>query len=298
MVDYMYNIGIVGSDNSHAEAFAKIVNIPDKMTGKLLYPDFKVTSIFGLEEERTKEVAKQGKIDFIVEKPEDMIGKVDAVMVVFRHGDLHIKYAIPFIEAGIPTWVDKPFTIKDKDAKKLIEASIKHNTLLTGGSTCKYIYDILMIKNAVENGNRIGKIKSAMLNFPATLENEYGGIYFYGAHLVEMTMTAFGYNPKSVMASENDGNVVAIVKYDSFQVTMNFIPDSKEYYAVVFGENGTMLRELDISGCYQRGFEKFVEMVRTKELPLPLENLYAPVELLNAVVKSYSTKTEIKLKQF
>ena len=141
-------------------------------------------------------------------------------MVVFRHGDLHAKYALPFIEAGIPTWIDKPFAIKNEDAKKVIEASKKHNTLLTGGSTCKYAYDVLNIKNAVENGSRIGKIKSAMLNFPAELTNEYGGLYFYGAHLVEMTLAAFGYNPKSVVATEQNENVVAVLKYDNYQIIM------------------------------------------------------------------------------
>lgn len=291
----MFRIGIIGSDNSHAEAFSQLVNIPDKKTGEYLFPDCKVVGIFGLENERTLQVARDGKIEFIAKKPEDLLGKVDAVMVVFRHGDLHIKYALPFIEAGIPTWIDKPFTIKNEDAKMLIERAKENNTLLTGGSTCKYTYDIMTIKNIVENGSRIGKIKSAAINFPATLENEYGGIYFYGAHLVEMTMAAFGYNPKSVAASENNGSVTATVNYENYQVTMKFIPGSSEYHAILFGENGTILREIDISTCYINGFEQFVDMLRTGKLPMPLEHLYAPVELLNAVVKSYTEKTEVLL---
>lgn len=290
----MFKIGIIGSDNSHAEVFSKLVNLPDS-NGYFQFPDFRVTGIFGLESERTAQVAQDGAIEYIAEKPEYLIGKVDAVMVVFRHGDLHKEYALPFIKAGIPTWIDKPFTIKNKDALELINTAKKNNTLLTGGSTCKYTYDILMVRNAVQKGGRIGKIKSAMLNFPATLENEYGGIYFYGAHLAEMTMAAFGYDAKSVIASEKNGNVVATVKYDNYQVVMNFIPGVREYYAVVFGENGTMMREIDISICYMKGFEEFAGMLRTGKIPIPLDQLYAPVELLNAVVKSYQTGTEVVL---
>lgn len=290
----MFKIGIIGSDNSHAEVFSKLVNLPDS-NGYFQFPDFRVTGIFGLESERTAQVAQDGAIEYIAEKPEYLIGKVDAVMVVFRHGDLHKEYALPFIKAGIPTWIDKPFTIKNEDALELINTAKKNNTLLTGGSTCKYTYDILMVRNAVQKGGRIGKIKSAMLNFPATLENEYGGIYFYGAHLAEMTMAAFGYDAKSVIASEKNGNVVATVKYDNYQVVMNFIPGVREYYAVVFGENGTMMREIDISICYMKGFEEFAGMLRTGKIPIPLDQLYAPVELLNAVVKSYQTGTEVVL---
>lgn len=290
----MYRIGIIGSDNSHAEAFSQLVNLPNA-AGKFEYPDFKVTGIFGLDEARTKQVANDGKIEFIAKKPEDLMGKVDAVMVVFRHGDLHAKYALPFIEAGIPTWIDKPFCIKNDDVKKIIEASKKHKTLVTGGSTCKYAYDVLNIKNAVESWNRIGKVKAAMLNFPAELTNEYGGLYFYGAHLVEMTLAAFGYNPKSVMATEQNENVVAVLKYEKYQVVMNFIPEAKEYYAVVFGEDGTMIREIDIGIVYKLGFDKFAGMLRTGEMPVPYENLYAPVEVLNAIIDSFKSKSEVKI---
>lgn len=291
----MYKIGIIGSDNSHADAFSALVNLPDEKTGEFLYPDCRVTGIFGLDRERTQEVATAGKIDYIAEKPEDLLGKVDAVMVVFRHGDLHAKYALPFIRAGIPTWIDKPFAIKNEDAKSIIEASAKYNTPVTGGSTCKYAYDILNIRNAVEFYNRIGKVKSAMINFPAELVNEYGGLYFYGAHLVEMTLAAFGYNPRSVTASEKNENVVATVKYDNYQVVMNFIPGSREYYAVVFGENGTMIREIDINISYRLGFDKFAEMLRTGKMPIPLKKLYTTVVLLNGVVEAYKTGAEVLL---
>lgn len=291
----MFRIGIIGSDSSHADIFSKLLNIPDPDTGELLFPDFKVTGIFGLDKERTGQVARDGKIGFIAETPGQLIGQVDAVMVVLRHGGIHAEYALPFIEAGIPTWIDKPFAISNENAKKLISAAKERNTLLTGGSTCKYTPDILTAKNEVGKGSRIGRVKTAVLNFPATLENEYGGIYFYGAHLAEMAMMVFGYDAVSVVASENNGLVTAIVKYDRCQITLNFIPGSNEYYAILHGENGTMMREIDINGCYVNGFERFAAMMRSGKLPLPLEALYKPVALLNAIVESYETGDEIYL---
>ena len=291
----MVRIGIVGSDSSHADAFSQLINLPDAKTGEFAFPGFEVSAIFGLDRERTEEVARNGKIPFIAEKPEDMLDKVDAVMVVFRHGGLHLKYALPFIQAQMPTWIDKPFAVSNEDARKLIEAAKVHKTLLTGGSDCKYASDIVTLKNIVENSSRIGKVKTAMLNFPAELTNEYGGLCFYGAHLVEMTMEVFGYNPKSVMASEQNENVVAVVKYDDYQVVMNFIPGASQYHAILFGENGTMTREIDISMIYSAGIEKFTGMIKSGKLPLPLEHLYASVRLLNAVVESYETHTDILL---
>lgn len=289
----MYRVGIIGSDNSHAELFAKLVNLPDEKTGDFSFPDIRVTCIFGLDAERTKQVANRGMIGTIAVTPEEMLDKVDAEMVVFRHGDLHLPYALPFIKEGIPTWIDKPFTIKNDDARLLLEEARRNGTLLTGGSTCKYIPDILDIQNTWKNGSSAGKIYTAVLNFPATLENEYGGICFYGAHLVEMAMAAFGHDVRSVVASEKSGLVTAVLKYDNIQLTLNFIPNSKEYYAVLYGENGITFKKIDIEGCYLKGFTQFAEMLRNRKLPLPFEHIYTPVAVLNAIKESYETGNEI-----
>lgn len=292
----MFKLGIIGSDNTHADAFAKLLNFPDEKTGEFLFPDFKVTSIFGLDKKRTEEVATNGKIDTIVEKPEDMMGKVDAVMVVFRHGDLHMKYALPYIEAGVTTWIDKPFTVKREDALTIFKAAQKHNTLISGGSSLKHVYDVHMIKSAVENGSRIGKVKTAVINYSASLTSEYAGLFFYGPHLSEMTLKAFGYDAKSVFARENNGCITAILQYDKYQITMNFLPESWQSLAILYGDKGVMVREIDITGCYKLEFDRFAELMRTKKPVETYDELYAPVDLLNCIMESLETKKEVEIK--
>lgn len=291
----MLRIGILGSDNSHARAFSRLANLRNEKTGEYEFPDIRVTGIFGLDKEQTESVAKDGHIDFIADKPEDLLGKVDAVMVVFRHGDLHAGYALPFIEAGIPTWIDKPFTIKVSDAKQLIEAAEKKGTILTGGSTCKYAYDVLMLKNTVENDGELGSIVSGALNFPGDSESEYGGLFFYGPHMAEMLMTIFGYDVKSVITSVNNGVVIAIAKYDKYQVVLNFTKDCPKHFGIIYGTNKTVVREIDISVIYKLGFEKFAEVLRGDKKPLAMEKLLAPTVLLNAICKSIEDGREIFL---
>lgn len=292
----MFNVGIIGSDNSHALAFSKLANIPDEKTGEYAFPDIRITSIYGFDKEQTEKVAREGQIKFIAEKPEDLIDKVDAVMVVFRHGDLHAEYALPFIEAGIPTWIDKPFTIKIDEAKKLVEAAEKHNTLLTGGSTCKYAYDVLMLKNSVENSGA-GNVLSGVLNFPGDLSSEYGGLFFYGGHMAEMLMTIFGYDVKSVTTTVKNENVIATARYDKYDIVLNFAKNCHQYLGIIYGDKKVIVREIDISIIYKLGFAKFVEMLRTGKRPLPLEQLVAPTVLLNAIVKSVETGKEVFLSE-
>lgn len=294
----MVRIGIIGSDNSHAVAFSKLFNTEE---GRDLAPaDHKVVAIYGTDDARNKEVAELGRIDYIADKPEDMMGKVDAVMVVWRHGDLHAPHALPFIEAGIPTWVDKPFAIKVEDAKAMIDAARRNNTPLTGGSTIKHALDTQAIKAVVnaEGGRSIKPLVAGTINYYAALENEYGGLYFYGSHLAEMTMSIFGYDARSVVATENAGNVAAVVKYDGFHVVMNFLEKARGgNYVLAFGEKGTILREMDHTTTYRQGMVNFLEMLRTGSAPFPLEHLLLPVVLLQAVTRSMAEKREVALSE-
>ncbi len=294
----MVRIGIVGSDNSHAVAFSKLFNLPQPGQEDIAPADFKVVALYGTDPARNQEVAELGAIETIVDKPEDMLGLVDAVMVVWRHGDLHASHALPFINAGIPTWVDKPFAIKVEDAKAMIEAAERKGTPLTGGSTVKHAMDTQAAKARIqaEGGRSIKPIIAGTINYYAALENEYGGLYFYGSHLAEMTMNLFGFDAKSVLATENAGNVAAIVKYDGFHVVMNFLEKAQNNsYVLAFGEKGTVVREFDHTTTYQMGVANFVKMITTGKAPFPLENLLMPVALLQAVDKSMTEKREVAL---
>jgi len=290
-------IGIIGSDSTHAEAFAKLFNIPDAKTDKFNFPGYRVSAIYGVDPERTKRFADSGKIEQIVEKPEDMLGTVDAVMVVLRHGDLHAEHSLPFIQAGIPVWIDKPFTISCQDARLLINEASARNALLTGGSSVRFAYDILLLKNIVENGSEeIGRINSGILGMPASLSSEYGGIHFYGSHLAESAMEVFGFDPVSVYASENNGSVVAIVSYEKYHAILNFA--YSKWYGVISGDKGTVYRPIDLAYSYKNSIAAFVNMMETKEIPIPFEHLYRPVALLNAVMKSLETGRKVEFAEF
>jgi predicted dehydrogenase len=68
----MLKIGILGSDNSHADRFSEILNREDHPS-YLPNSGAQVVAIWGQEAERTQQVAQNGKIATIVENPEAMI---------------------------------------------------------------------------------------------------------------------------------------------------------------------------------------------------------------------------------
>lgn len=292
----MFRIGILGSDNSHALMFAKLCNIPDE-NGEYLYDDVRVTAIYGFDDdpEHTKKVADEGGIEFIAHSPENFYGTVDAVMVVYRQGSLHVPHILPFIEKGYPVWIDKPIAESITDINILRESVEKNNALITGGSNIKYNYEILTLKNKISNGS-LGDVNGGYMNFPADLMSEYGGIFFYGSHLCEMCLSVFGYDVKSVYAvSAEPTNTIVTVRYTDKLVALNFNGKTSKYFMTVHGAKNSVTLELDISVIYRLGFDQFVWMLRTKRMPLTFANLVTPVYMLHAIKKSLNEGVEVEM---
>ena len=68
----------------------------------------RVTHIWTDDPADAPKVAAASLIENIVARPEDVIRHVDAVIIATDDGDDHVRRVAPFIEAGLPVFVDKP----------------------------------------------------------------------------------------------------------------------------------------------------------------------------------------------
>lgn len=276
-------IGILGTDNSHSAAFSQLLNVKGH---KPNIPGAKVVALFGLDDKINKERAEEGNVPTIVDKPRDMIGMVDAVIVDFRHGDLHYKYARPFIEAGIPTFIDKPMSIKVSHARKLVELARKKHTPITSFSTVRLGPPVEKMKKAMA---KIGKVRAGIVTGPGSAKSEYAGVFFYGVHCVELMLEAFGNRVQSVRAAEYDGSVIATVGFRSgLVVTLNIIDGARPPFdAIAFGAKGVAQYErADSFGGYYYGMKIILEMIKTGKPPIPYNDLVLSVRILDAVQRS------------
>ena len=66
----MLNIGIVGAENSHTAAIAKVLNVEKRVRG------VRVTHVWGETKAFEEAAAEAGQIPHIVKRPEDLIGEV------------------------------------------------------------------------------------------------------------------------------------------------------------------------------------------------------------------------------
>src|SRR5438105_270597 len=76
--------------------------------GSVGIPEAKVTHVWTDDPREASSVAIAAQIQHVIKRPEDAIGQVDAVMIATDDGADHVRRARPFVEAGLPVFIDKP----------------------------------------------------------------------------------------------------------------------------------------------------------------------------------------------
>lgn len=286
----MIRIGIVGSDNSHALAFAKLANI-DKALGDRCA----VVGIWGADSAQAESVATEAKIAKVVERPEAMIGEVDVAVVVDRHGDLHAAHALPYLEKGIPVFVDKPFAIDLDDCRRMLDAANQSGAALTSFSALRYAPAVESLAGELPE---LGAIKAAHFAGPCDFASEYGGPFFYATHVVEMALRLVGDDIATVCAKRNGASVVALVSWKNGAIgSFSLLGDAAyHFHATLFGANGMAAREILGGGpTYANTLEQIVILAETGERPLTDAQLLRPIEIVHATETSLASGQAISL---
>lgn len=85
--------------------------------GSVGLPGVRVTHLWTDDPAEAPAVAAAALIPQVVARPEDVIGAVDAVLIATDDGFDHVRRARPFVEAGLPVFVDKPLALTVEDLR-------------------------------------------------------------------------------------------------------------------------------------------------------------------------------------
>lgn len=281
-------LGIVGAENSHTAAIAKLMNVEKAIRG------FSVTHVWGETGAFAKAAAEAGHIPDIVKKPEDMIGQVDCIMIDHRHGKNHVPAAIKFVEAKLPVFVDKPLSDSLASAKKLLALRAKKKVAVTTMSALPHQDSTAKVRKALK---KLGDVKSVNLCGPGDYKSKYGGIFFYGIHQVGLMTSLFGTDPKSVSVVKNGGSCTAVVGYDcELTVTMHFSTAIHGFSISAAGTGGTLHEPLVFdANPYLKSTRTFTRMFKTGKEPYSDAEMLAPIAVLDAMQKSLTTGKPVKI---
>jgi len=271
-------IGIIGAENSHTRGYGKMFNIDKR------FPGVEVKYVWGETEEFAKDAVKRGGIPNMVKDPNEMLGKIDALIVDHRHAKYHLEPAIPFVEKGIPTFIDKPFCYRTQEGLEFLRLAREKGTPVSSYSSLAYSLGARDMKKQIEE---MDKIKQVVRFGPVDIESQYGGIFFYGVHTVQPVLNIFGDDIEKVRVSRNGKSATASLAYQNgLMVTLIFV-DAYGWKTLV--EQGGELVELE-SRVEEPDppihYADMVEMFKTGKEPRDHQEILNCVTVLEALERS------------
>lgn len=82
-------------------------------------PGANVTHVWTQDTCLSQRVAQAACIPNVVERPEQMIGAVDAILLARDDAEAHFELAAPFLRAGLPVYIDKPVALSLPELDRL-----------------------------------------------------------------------------------------------------------------------------------------------------------------------------------
>ena len=281
----MKKIAILGCENSHANAFLKLIKENEK------YADIKVAGVFSEDVQASQKLKDQFGVD-VMENYDSLCGQLDGVVITARDGANHYKYAKPYISDKIPMFVDKPITVDEKEAVEFMKSLKENGISVCGGSVCVFYDGVLNMKKLVESTPK-EELLGGVLRAPVDMENEYGGFFFYSQHLVSMMTEIFGYLPESVFARKNHKCVDVLVNYGDFNVTLNYCNKNYNYYVGVSTKEDFVIEKTSHApDSFELEFDEFAELLNGKNQPRSYSDFIAPVFILCAIYRSLESGRE------
>lgn len=243
-------------------------------------PGARVTHIWCRERNISESIASSSGIDTVVDELVDMVGQVDAVILGRDDPENHVAMARPFIEAGIPIFIDKPLAYSREDLEWFAEQYRKGRFIMSC-SSMRYA-----------NECRIAKQELSALG-PIELVTAVGKKDWkkYGIHLLEAVFAVLD-DPQPESAQhigELDREIVHVRLTNGTDITLHlFNPISGTFQLSFFGQQGW--KTVDIRNSYSMFRDNLIEFVRSVEAGKPRLDFEKTHQLINVIIAANESR--------
>lgn len=186
-------IGILGAGgiatDRHIPAFLQV-------------PEAEVTAVSDVNMERAKEVADTFSIPHVCETLDDMLGKVDALLIATPN-KFHAPAAIQALNAGVHVMCEKPMALNTKECAAMIEAAESSGKLLYIAYHWRFVKEARAAKRLIDSGAigdplviRIQMMRRRKVPGWGVFTNRDlqggGALIDYGCHFLDLAMWLTG----------------------------------------------------------------------------------------------------------
>jgi predicted dehydrogenase len=278
--------GIINGYNPEAMAQCPYPAIPAYLGRQPLetvrIPGARVTHIWTDDPADAPRVAAASLIEHVVAKPEAVIGNVDAVIIATDDGTDHVRRARPFIEAGLPVFIDKPMATTLPDLQQLVQWRRAGKIIL---STSGMRYAPEMQLTDAQHAH-LGDLRWITSFTCKTWER-------YGIHALEAVQPLLGPGFLTVQAhTDAGGDVIHLTHRSGVKVTLAALHDAYGSFGAVhlYGTRGDLsLKLTDTYHAFRSQLVAYIDMLRTGAPPLPFEET---VELMAVIIAGIRSRDQ------
>ncbi len=244
-------------------------------------PGARVTHVWAQDRTISESIAKAVRVEHVADELTDLIGQVDAVILARDDPEHHVAMARPFIEAGVPLFIDKPLASNLDDLGYFAEQAARGKFIMSC-SSMRYATELRAVKNEF---GALGKLQLA------TAVGKKDWIK-YGVHMLEgLFMLLDDPTPVAVRhVGREGGDVVHLEFADGFQATVHLFMDIALTFQIsLFGKEGWRLIEVkNWFGMFRDNLIEFIRSVEKNKPRLGFDKTEAIIRTLLAAQESLS----------
>ena len=245
----------------------------------LRIPDVRVTTIWTDNPSDAKHVSKASLIPKIVENPGDVIGEVDAVIIATDKGHEHVERCRPFVEAGLPIFVDKPL-VDNEDDLRTFNAWIKEGKPIMSSSCMRYCKEFMPYHVSTHD---LGEVRLVTITTPKSWER-------YGIHALEGVYPILD---SGFVSARNTGsierNIVHFTHKSGTDLIVAAVSDMFGAFGVLelYGTRDSVRAAFsDTFFAFKKQLEAFISFLRTGIRPFPYSETEELMKMLIAGIRS------------
>lgn len=280
-------LGIVGTDTSHAVAFASVLNDPaskDYLPGARIVAAYKGGSP-DIEESanRVEKYAEELHTKYGVEIVPDiatLLTKVDAVLLESVDGRPHLAQFREIVKGHKPVFIDKPLSSTLSDAREIAKLAKEAGVPWFTSSSLRFSEGIPALRIAGLNG------ASVWAPGPQEAHHELD-LSWYGVHGVEMLYTILGTGCEQVWRTSTADQDVIVGRWKDGKIgVLRLIRPYSSYGATVYSPKEVITNEKDLYTGYRGMLVEVVKFFQTRKSPVPEQETIEMFEFMDASLRS------------
>ena len=235
-----------------------------------------VTHVWAQDKKIAMHIAKATFIENVVDNFTDMIGKVDGILLARDDAETHYEFAKPFLNAGIPIYIDKPLALSVSEAKRLIDLQ-KYPGQLFSCSALRYAKEFKLSEPELAQLGRLHHIHAIV---PKDWDK-------YAVHVIEpllMIAQDRGVIQSTQVFHNNDSTTLTVTYSGDFHLLVSTMGSSNAPLTLrVMGDNGWKdLFFQDAYFAFKSALFEFVQGIIHKDVRIKSELMLEVIELIEA----------------